>query len=72
MPSEWAGQYQHPAPHATAGVIGNDANIDKSKIEPLEEEAGAGKGHAKTAGLGDEEVDAARVQPLGEVREQMV
>ena len=67
-----AGQYQHPAPHATAGVIGNDANIDRSKIEPLEEQADAGKGHAKNAGLGDEEVDAARVQPLGEVREQIV
>ena len=66
-----AGQYQHPAPHADSGVIGSDVNIDKAKIEPLQEQGGAGKGHAKSAGLGDEEVDAARVQPLGAVREQM-
>ena len=66
-----SGQYQHPAPHATSGVVGDDANIDKSKIEPLDQQAGADKGHAKSAGLGDEEIDAARVQPLGAVREQL-
>lgn len=63
------GQYKHPAPHATAGVIGSDANIDKSKIEPLEGDVA--KGGQQPSGLTDEEVDAARVQPLGEVREEM-
>lgn len=64
-----AGQYKHPAPHADSGVIGNDANIDKSKIEPLKGDVS--KGGQQTSGLGDEEVDAARVQPLGGVREEI-
>ncbi|KAI4128138.1 MAG: hypothetical protein LQ338_002875 [Usnochroma carphineum] len=62
-------RYKHPAPHATSGVIGNDANIDKAKIEPLEGQTP--KGGEKPSGLTDEEIDAARVQPLGEVREEM-
>ena len=62
------GQYKHPAPHADSGVVGNDANLDKSKIEPLE--GNISKGGQQASGLGDEEVDATRVQPLGGVREE--
>ncbi|KAL9019978.1 MAG: hypothetical protein Q9185_002768 [Variospora sp. 1 TL-2023] len=63
------GQYKHPAPHASAGVVGPDANMEKTKIEPLEGEVS--KGRVQPSGLTDEGVDAARVQPLGEVREEM-
>ncbi|KAL8701373.1 MAG: hypothetical protein Q9201_004942 [Fulgogasparrea decipioides] len=62
-------RFKHPAPHADSGVIGKDASIDKAKIEPLEGQTA--KGGEQPSGLGDEEVDAARVQPLGEVREEM-
>ncbi|KAL8728156.1 MAG: hypothetical protein Q9181_005439 [Wetmoreana brouardii] len=62
--------FKHPAPHTDAGVIGPDANIDKSKIEPLQGQTSKG-GVQQPSGLGDEEIDAARVKPLGEVREEM-
>ncbi|OQV05142.1 hypothetical protein CLAIMM_09928 [Cladophialophora immunda] len=70
-----AGQYQHTAPHADSqGSVGRDETIQGAKIEPL-----AGKGHAdvdahagtkEDAGLDDETVDAARIDPLGSVREE--
>ena len=64
------GQYQHTAPHAdTQGVVGRDEAVQGAKIEPL-----SGKEYEtqlKGEGLDDEHVDASRVAPLGEVREEM-
>ncbi|EKG13187.1 hypothetical protein MPH_09659 [Macrophomina phaseolina MS6] len=63
------GQYQHPAPHADSqGVVGRDGAFAGAKIEPLEGKQGATVG--KSPGLDDEAVDGARINPLGEVREQ--
>ncbi|KAI4173791.1 MAG: hypothetical protein LQ348_006482 [Seirophora lacunosa] len=64
-----AGQYKHPASHASSGVVGSDADMEKAKIDPLAGEVP--KGGAQPSGLTDEGIDAARVQPLGEVREEM-
>ncbi|KIV79581.1 hypothetical protein PV11_07132 [Exophiala sideris] len=65
-----AGHYKHPAPHADShGVVGRDETIQGAKLEPLE-----GKGSeptSKSTGLDDEEVDASRINPLGEVREEL-
>ncbi|KAB2574545.1 hypothetical protein DIS24_g113 [Lasiodiplodia hormozganensis] len=64
------GQYQHPAPHANSqGVVGRDDVLAGAKVAPLEGKHG--ETIAKTAGLDDEAVDAARIAPMGEVREQM-
>jgi hypothetical protein len=64
------GQYQHPLPHAdSSGVVGTDETIHGSKIDPL-----SGKRNEpvdKSPGLSDEVVDTARIQPMGEVREEM-
>ena len=48
--------------------MGRDETIEGAKIEPLE-----GNKHAegKGPGLDDEQVDAARIDPMGEVREEM-
>ena len=53
--------------------MGEESNIGKTKIEPLEEEGSgdARKGGQGSAGLTDEQVDAARIKPLGEVREEI-
>ncbi len=65
-----AGQYQHPEPHADSqGVVGREGVLHSTKIEPLEGKRN--EATEKSTGLDDEQVDAARVQPLGEVREQM-
>ena len=65
-----SGQYQHTASHADSqGVVGRDETVQGSKIEPL-----TGKENEtqrKGEGLDDENVDASRVAPLGEVREEM-
>lgn len=64
------GQYQHPAPHADSqGVVGRDEAIQGAKIDPL-----SGKENVsttKSTGLDDEQVDASRINPMGEVREEM-
>jgi hypothetical protein len=63
------GQYQHPEPHADSqGVVGRDEAIQGAKIEPLE--GGRGTTTSKQPGLDDEHVDASRINPLGEVREE--
>lgn len=65
-----AGQFQHPAPHADSqGVVGRDEAIQGAKIEPLE--GNPTKGTAKSTGLDDEQIDSARIQPGGEVREEL-
>ncbi|KIW12591.1 hypothetical protein PV08_09869 [Exophiala spinifera] len=65
-----AGRYKHPAPHADSqGVAGRDEAIQGAKIDPL-----SGKENTSTTkspGLDDEQVDASRINPLGEVREEM-
>ncbi|KAI9659045.1 MAG: hypothetical protein M1821_002005 [Bathelium mastoideum] len=65
-----AGQYRHPDSKADSqGVVGRDEAVQGSKIEPLE-----GKDHtfqAKAPGLDDEQVDGSRINPLGEVREEL-
>ncbi|KAI9821064.1 MAG: hypothetical protein M1827_003797 [Pycnora praestabilis] len=68
-----AGQYQHPLPQThDGGSTGSDEAIGGAKIEPLEGAQGD-KGNEEVGknGLDDESVDGARVQPLGEVREEM-
>lgn len=49
--------------------MGRDDVLAGAKVAPLEGKHG--ETIAKTAGLDDEAVDAARIAPLGEVREQM-
>ncbi|KAI1383386.1 uncharacterized protein F4822DRAFT_75907 [Hypoxylon trugodes] len=62
------GQHQHPAPHANSqGVVGTTENLGKTKIQPLE--GGVNESQNPRTGLDDEAVDAARINPLGEVRE---
>jgi hypothetical protein len=58
-------------PHADSqGVVGRDDVVEGAKIDPLSgKEPGAKRSTAK--GLDDENVDASRVQPMGEVREEM-
>lgn len=48
--------------------MGKDVNIEKVKIDPLVSMT-ASEHTGKATGLQDEQVDAARVAPLGEVRE---
>ncbi|KAI1382374.1 hypothetical protein F4677DRAFT_401779 [Hypoxylon crocopeplum] len=63
------GQHQHTAPHAdNQGVVGTTENIGKAKIQPLE--GGAREPQYSRTGLDDESVDAARINPMGAVREQ--
>jgi hypothetical protein len=64
------GQYQHTLPHADShGSVGRDETIQGSKIAPFD---GKFKTAATTTGgLDDETVDASRIDPLGEVREEM-
>jgi len=51
-------------------VVGRDETITGAKIEPL---AGEFKvAQKKMPGLDDETVDASRINPMGEVREQML
>lgn len=58
------------APHAdSTGVVGRDEDIGRVKIDPLD---GSQKSsQRKDLGLDDEVVDAARVAPLGGVREEV-
>lgn len=56
-------------PHANSqGVVGRDDVIAGAKIEPLASHKMAG---VPDQGLDDESVDAARIAPMGEVREEM-
>jgi len=69
-PAGGRGQYQHPEPHADSqGVVGRDETIHGAKIEPLE--GGRNTSTSKQPGLDDEQVDASRISPMGEVREEM-
>ncbi|KAK5165812.1 uncharacterized protein LTR77_008735 [Saxophila tyrrhenica] len=62
---------QNPAPHDDVqGVVGRDANVEKVKIDPLVSQAEQST-EQPAPGLNDENVSAARVAPLGEVREDM-
>ncbi|KAI1414787.1 hypothetical protein F5Y13DRAFT_158312 [Hypoxylon sp. FL1857] len=62
------GQHQHTAPHADSqGVIGTTENLGKTKIQPLE--GAVNEAQPPRTGLDDEAVDAARINPLGGVRE---
>jgi len=64
------GQYQHTEPHAqSGGVVGGDETVSGAKIDPLANESDAAT--RKNPGLDDETVDASRVEPMGEVREEM-
>ncbi len=64
------GQYAHPIPVThSGGSAGTDETLQGSKIEPLQGKEDVGT--RKTEGLSDEGVDGARIQPLGEVREEM-
>ncbi|KAF2093532.1 hypothetical protein NA57DRAFT_61238 [Rhizodiscina lignyota] len=66
-----AGQYQHPEAHADSqGVVGREDVIQGAKIDPLEQAPGMKSAPVK-GGLDDENVDASRINPMGEVREQM-
>ncbi len=63
-----AGQGQHTAPHADSqGVIGRDNTIQGAKLEPLKSSTSSETSAAQ--GLDDEAVDAARIDPMGSVRE---
>lgn len=71
MLTDWgSGQYQHPAPHADSqDVVGRDEAIQGAKIDRL---SGKEKvATAKLTGLDDEQVDASRINPMGEVGEEM-
>jgi hypothetical protein len=66
-----SGQYQHPEPHTdTQGVVGRDEVIAGTKIDPLVGEFK--EAQKKMPGLDDEIVDTSRIEPMGEVREQML
>lgn len=63
-----SGQHQHTAPHADSqGVVGTTENIGKAKIQPLD--GGLREAQNPRTGIDDESVDAARINPLGNVRE---
>lgn len=65
------GQYQHPEPHADSqGVVGRDEAIAGTKIDPLVSEFK--EPQKKMPGLDDETVDVSRIEPMGEVREEML
>ncbi|KAI0846760.1 hypothetical protein F5Y00DRAFT_242974 [Daldinia vernicosa] len=62
------GKHQHPAPHADSqGVVGTAEGLGQTKIEPLDSDAKDPQN--PRTGLDDEAVDASRIYPLGEVRE---
>ncbi|KAI7527791.1 hypothetical protein KC331_g16116 [Hortaea werneckii] len=70
------GQHQHPEPHAeSGGSVGRDETIQAAKVDPLVSQAQSGETAStatrKNPGLDDEVVDAGRVAPMGEVREEM-
>ena len=66
------GQYQHPEPHADSqGSVGREEVIQGAKIDPLAGGPDLEGGERAKSGLDDENVDASRISPLGEVREQM-
>ncbi|KAI7254350.1 hypothetical protein KC335_g14493, partial [Hortaea werneckii] len=70
------GQYQHPEAHAEGGgSVGRDETIQAAKVDPLVSQAQSGETAStatrKNPGLDDEVVDAGRVAPMGEVREEM-
>ena len=66
-----SGQGQHPAPHVDdQGSVGLDENIQAAKIDPLVSQVQA-EATKPASGLRDEQVDAARIQPMGEVREDI-
>ena len=50
--------------------MGREEYIEKTKIDPLVSQAGSEDTKPST-GLMSEQVDAARIEPLGEVREEM-
>ena len=56
-------------PHADSqGVVGREDVIQSAKIAPFDHKVKQSTQH--TQGLDDESVDAARIRPLGEVREE--
>lgn len=56
-------------PHANSqGVIGREDIVQGAKIAPLDGEVKRTTEHGQ--GLDDETVDASRIRPLGEVREE--
>ncbi|KAI1209054.1 uncharacterized protein F4807DRAFT_108775 [Annulohypoxylon truncatum] len=62
------GQHQHTAPHADShGVVGTAEDIGKVKILPLENTSHEAQN--PRTGLDDEAVDAARINPVGSVRD---
>jgi hypothetical protein len=59
------------APHADSqGVVGREDIIQSAKIEPMKKEMFERTEH--THGLDDETVDAARIPPMGEVRDNFL
>ncbi|KAI1461824.1 hypothetical protein F4805DRAFT_453061 [Annulohypoxylon moriforme] len=61
-------QHQHTAPHADShGVVGTVEDIGKVRIPPLESDSHEAQN--PRTGLDDEVIDAARIDPLGSVRE---
>jgi hypothetical protein len=50
-------------------LVGRDETIQGAKIESLE--GGCGEATFKQLGLDDEQVDASRINSMGEVREEM-
>jgi hypothetical protein len=63
------GHHQHPAPHAdSSGVVGRDETIAGAKIDPFSHNKQA---DIKLPGLRDKDIDASRISPLGEVREEI-
>lgn len=62
-------QHPHVEPHATLGSVGRDGTIDSSKIEPLAASLKQRRKSDTSQGLDDEAVDAARIEPMGEVRQ---
>ncbi|KAI0381952.1 hypothetical protein F5Y04DRAFT_280183 [Hypomontagnella monticulosa] len=62
------GQHQNTASHADSqGVVGTTENIGKAKIQPLDKNLHEAQN--PRTGIDDESVDAARINPLGGVRE---
>jgi hypothetical protein len=56
-------------PHANSqGVVGYEDVIQSSKIAPMDGSEKRATQH--THGLDDETIDASRIRPLGEVREE--
>ena len=45
--------------------------MEGAKIDPLSGDSPGESGRAKNPGLDDEAVDSARIEPVGEVREEM-